>query len=330
MPLQMTLGGVKKPRVPTGGIVPPTGPGTAASGPNTYDVGGDLITVPHLAPIATGAGSGLGTGSVGATATAPPPVADPLTMGKLTNDEVYRAALARVNAAIGAGRLGLRDQIRSSIIQSGFVPDLHGELADYANDVDAQTIAAAQGNQMSAKAQLDRSLKNQQTLLDYDLAARGSGLSGRGGAAAVGGGLLQDQYNTASYNQMNSLLAALGGNVHNFLDLQNSQQSSLDPVLEGVATRLSNLQAPLGADSTVTGGDPTATGGDPTLSAPAPQWATQPQWAAQPAAKNSPLMSVAAALAASAAAAKKKPAAVSAAAALAARSAALNKLYGLR
>lgn len=173
------------------------------------------------------------------------------------DDPMYQAALNRYNTNLGLGRTTLRDQIQQAIIRSGYIPTMSQELAQYADDLDNPTITAAQGNQMSQKAILDRQLAQNQTNLDYALAGRGSGSNLFGGAHQIGADALTDQHNAAAYQQMGSLIDALQGYGRDWVGTQTGEGDKLQGVLTDVASRLASTPGPTYDDLTA---DPAAVG----------------------------------------------------------------------
>lgn len=227
-----TLGSVKPPYVPTlptGGIInggpyigtypiaPPSGGGGAVD-PGAG--GGD--------PGAGGGGDGGGGGGGGGG------VSDDY-MNQILSHPLGKAALQAYTDAVAGSRGDLRELIRSSVIQSGYVPDLQGELAQYADDIDEQTKAAALGNQTSQAAQLAKARQNGMTSLAYALAARGTGSGGRGGAMTVGSGQLEDQVTLARAQQLSALQDAIRGGIFGMNDKNANARTNYNNALYGVA-----------------------------------------------------------------------------------------------
>ena len=175
----------------------------------------------------------------------PPAPPKPGYMSTLTSDPLYIQALGRYNTMLQQGRDTLRNQIRNAVIQSGYIPDFSSpqnqDLQGYADDLDAATLATAQGSQTSQKAQLGRQYQQNLTNLDYDLASRGSGSAIHGGANVVGTGLLKDQFDLATNQQMGSLLDALRGNVGGYQNLQSTELGNLTAAQTDVAQRLASI-----------------------------------------------------------------------------------------
>ena len=198
------------------GYIPPGGPGYVPPGG-----GNTLAQVP-----------GTGTGPI-----------TPSYKLELTSDPLYQQVMDSFSGALSGARSSLRDQIRNAVIQSGYDirNQIPSDLGDYAADIDPATAAAAAGNQLSGRAQLQQALDRGRSNLDYSLAARGVL---RSGAEATGQTDLQQQYQTQSNSQMQSLLDAIRGGVGGYTNLVSDQTSARNAALEQIASRLAALQGP--------------------------------------------------------------------------------------
>ena len=103
-----------------------------------------------------------------------PQYAEPNWGALIAGDPDYSAAESTMNRANLSDRSSLRDAIRRAVIQSGFA-------VGQDEDIDAATIAAAQGNQFSTKADIDSQLRRGAAQSDAELAARGILSSGQFG-----------------------------------------------------------------------------------------------------------------------------------------------------
>lgn len=222
---------------------------------------------PNLIPATGGGGTGIGTGTgtdAGST------TQKPGYMTELTSDPLYIQALGRYNTMMQQGRDTLRNQIRNAVISSGYTPDFSGpqnqDLAGYADDLDQATLAAAQGNQTSQRAQLERGYQQGLTNLDYSLAARGSGLDVHGGANVVRTGLLKDQRDLAANQQMSGLIDAIRGGIGGYHQQEQSLWGDLTSAQSEVASRLAQLQGPVYDQATTT--SPEDTTAAPSAAAP--------------------------------------------------------------
>ncbi|HSV08534.1 MAG TPA: hypothetical protein VLI07_18605 [Candidatus Binatus sp.] len=164
------------------------------------------------------------------------------SMSEIQGDPIYQAAIQQMNANIGSGRTSLRDAIRQAVIKGGWdlTGRMSGDLAGYAGDVDPATRAAAAGNQLSTKAQLDLALKRGISNANAGLAARGML---RSGGTETSGQRLNEQYQVQSNTAMGDLVDAIRGGVSNFAGLQREQQSGLNSVMSEVASRLAQSKA---------------------------------------------------------------------------------------
>lgn len=231
-----------------GGINAPTGLGSGIL--QDPGVTGQVLGAPGVIPTSYESVpldpnySGGGTTDGGGGTTAPPILPGinlPDFMSALQADPAYKRAFDVYNTTLQGGRNSLLSRIRQAVIGSGFVPDMGGELSQYSEALDQDTLAAARGNTMSQKGLLDRQLAQNQAGLDYSLAARGTGAAGRGGALSVGLQQLGQQYDVASYQGMQNLLGALGQNVGSYNDLATSALSQREAAISDATGRLSNL-----------------------------------------------------------------------------------------
>jgi len=103
-----------------------------------------------------------------------PQYSEPNWGALIAGDPDYSAAESTMNRANLSDRSSLRDAIRRAVIQSGFA-------VGQDEDIDAATIAAAQGNQFSTKADIDSQLRRGAAQSDAELAARGILSSGQFG-----------------------------------------------------------------------------------------------------------------------------------------------------
>jgi hypothetical protein len=193
---------------------------------------GDYSPIPTV-PKLTG-------GTTGAPAPAPTPKSNPTYWDILTGDPQYTDVTNAYNTANQNALDSFRSQLKSAVIQSGYVPSMTGDLAAYADDLDSATLAAAQGNQMSQKAQLDKNYNQQLSNLSYALAGRGIGSGVRGGAQLAGSGNLKDQYDVQSYQGAQSLLNALETNAQNYNASKQGLYDNYQNALNQIGTRLAS------------------------------------------------------------------------------------------
>ncbi len=239
--------------------------------PSVYR-GNPIVPIgPNVTTIPPPGGGGGAAGTTGATGGVPPPG----YATDIESDPAWITAMRDYNARVQQGSNLLRDQLRASVRSSGYIPNFSEldltdpDLQGYAAALDDTTIQAAQGNQMSQKAQLERGYRQGLTNLDYALAARGSGLDVHGGASTIRTGLASDQFNTASYQQAQGLLDALRGNIGGFLTTRSGALDTLRGAQSAVAQRLAAIPGPVypaatagagaagAAEAGVTGGYPT-------------------------------------------------------------------------
>ena len=163
----------------------------------------------------------------------------------LQADPLYQQAIQTYNTQQQTGYNALGNQIRQAVIGSGWTPDMsNSELQGYGNFLDQATLDAANQNQMSQRAQLDKAYNQQQTGLDYALAARGTGSMGRGGALTAGLGLLKNQYDVAGYQGMQNLLGSLYGNIANYNQNLAYATAQRNQAVSDVANRLASMYGP--------------------------------------------------------------------------------------
>ena len=210
--------------------------------------------------------------SSGGGVTAPPGSAPKITLPgyntELTSDFAYAPTEEAYNQAVTGARQSLRDQIRQAVIQSGYGSQILGKaptsLQQYLSDLDPATVATADTNQLSDRAQLQKQLDTGMTDLAYRLAARGTG---RSGALAAGAGALDQSYQVASDQQMRDLLNAISGGASQYTGLAANALAQRNAALQQIADRLSRLP---GATYDTPTDTPTDTGGtDTSTSAPA-------------------------------------------------------------
>jgi hypothetical protein len=213
------------------------------STPNSLDVRDPFVPSTVTTP-------GLGGSIPGGPVAGLTPGAPSGYLSELTSQPDYLKGLDAYNAAMQSNRNTLRDQIQQAVIQSGYVPSLSGELAQYGADIDEQTKAAAAGNQMSQKAQLDKQYQQGLTDLAWRLAGLGTGTAMQGGMGTALTGNLKDQYDTAGYNSMQSLLQALGQNVGGYNQSSQGLLSNWIGQQQNIAGRLAALQGPTYPDAT--------------------------------------------------------------------------------
>jgi hypothetical protein len=224
---------VKAPVVPHLGILQdPSVPGQSIG---DYS---PIPTVPGLGtppPVDNGGGGDGGGGGGGG------PV-DPYAaqMAQILGHPLAQSALAAYTNALSANRGNLRGQIQSAIIQSGYLPDMQGDLAGYADDLDQLTRERTLGNQTSQKALLDKAVSSGLTRLSYDLASRGTGSGGRGGGFQVGSRTIEDQAALARSQQMAALTDAIRGGIGGYNQQSLDARTAYDNALFGVAGLLAN------------------------------------------------------------------------------------------
>jgi hypothetical protein len=251
-----TLGSVKAPVVPRLGILQDAG----VPGQSTGDYG-PIPTAPQLPPSDTGTGSGSDTSIGGGGGPTDPYAAQ---MEAILSHPLGKSALQAYTDAISAGRGNLRGQIQSAIIQSGYLPDMQGELAAYADDLDQLTRERTLGNQTSQKAQLDKAVSSGLTRLSYDLASRGTGSGGRGGGFQVGSRVIEDQAALARSQQMAALTEAIRGGIGGFNQQSADARGTYNNALLGIAGLLANKPSDPAVD------DPTVTDPNANIGAPIP------------------------------------------------------------
>jgi hypothetical protein len=163
----------------------------------------------------------------------------------LFDDPLYQAAMANYMTRTQTGRNNLRNQLRSAVIGSGYIPNYadNPDLAGYADDLDAETISRAQGNPTSQAALLTKQEDLARNDIPYRLAARGEGLIG-GGTQEVASNNLQQQYTMARNQQMSSLLDALRGNVGGYASLLDTAGTDLTNTARDTALRLAQAGGP--------------------------------------------------------------------------------------
>lgn len=147
------------------------------------------------------------------------------------------------NANVEMARNSLRDSIRRAVVQSGYnvATNAPGDLAGYMGDIDATTLAAAQQNQMSDRAQLEKALNQGMTALPYKLAARGALGSG---LAATQTSALREDFDQASYNRLNQVLDAIRGGVGQYTGAVSSEDANLQQMRMQIAQMLMKLKPP--------------------------------------------------------------------------------------
>lgn len=163
----------------------------------------------------------------------------------LFDDPLYQAAMANYMTRTQTGRNNLRNQLRSAVIGSGYIPNYadNPDLAGYADDLDAETITRAQGNPTSQAALLTKQEDLARNDIPYRLAARGEGLIG-GGTQEVASNNLQQQYTMARNQQMSSLLDALRGNIGGYASLLDTAGTDLTNTARDTALRLAQAGGP--------------------------------------------------------------------------------------
>jgi hypothetical protein len=147
--------------------------------------------------------------------------------------------------------------IQRAVINAGWTPDMSGGLGGYASDLTPSALAQAAANPMSQKAQLDLQLSQARGNTPYDLASSGRG---RSGALPIALGNLSRQYDTASYQGMQSLLDSIYGSANTYAGSYNDALNSLNAARAAVADRLAR-QAGY-SESIVTSGGDGGDGGD--------------------------------------------------------------------
>lgn len=197
--------------------------------------------------------AGLGSAIAANPFPTPTPKPRPGYYSTIFDDPLYQAALQGYTARTQAGRNLLRNQLQNSVIQSGYVPSFNDnpDLQGYADDLDAQTIARAGGNQLSQRAQLEQRQGLDLNDINYRLAARGEGLLG-GGTQQVATSNLQNQYTMARNQQMQSLIDSLRGNITDYAGVGQSAGQDLLGAAREAATRLAQQQGPVWDLSTAT------------------------------------------------------------------------------
>lgn len=166
---------------------------------------------------------------------------------EITDDPVYRAALASYNANTQQGRNSLRDSMRQLVIASGIDPtgQIPGDLAGYAADLDKGTLDVAAQNPFSTMAGLRNALAGGQQNLRYALAARGIG--GSGGEAS-GQSVLNMNYQQGTNEALQKLLGDLRSGVGSYTGLVGTEQGKLSTSMSDVAARLAQQQGPTYTD----------------------------------------------------------------------------------
>lgn len=232
----------KLPTVPKAKLVPSASGGAYDTGRSTF-----LPAVPSL-----GGSSSVPSGSTPAVPSSGfsgfdfggdlTPQVDPNAyLSELQGDPMYQNADQAFSAQVGSARSSLADQIRQMVIRGGW--DLRSQmpasLAPYASDIDQATVDAGTANPLSARAQLNQQLSQQQGDLAYNLSGRGISNSG---ALGSGNTQLQQGYDKASYDTMNQLLDAIGQGAGNYANVVANATSARNSAYEAAASRLAQMQ----------------------------------------------------------------------------------------
>lgn len=165
--------------------------------------------------------------------------------GSLAQDAInspwYQQALAASNAASAADSAARRAAIQQMLIQFGVVPE---GFTDPYSDVDQKTrdlAAANTASGISAKARLEKALKDAQTRSSRSLAARGLRRSGERG--------FQMRENQLGFDQSYSdaiakLLSGTQGLYSNFAQNEYGRQMSLSQALQNAIQNMSQWYRP--------------------------------------------------------------------------------------
>jgi hypothetical protein len=183
----------------------------------------------------------------------------------LSRDELYQAILNDPTVSLAnqmmvanqqMAKRSAQDIINSVMVKSGYgnlFTNSPQMLWDFAPD--AATQAAAAGNQLSDRAQVQRALDTGMANLPYALAARGMGASG---ASAIGASSLLQQSQQANYDRMNTALDAIRQAVMGYQGTVSSEQDKLLAARAAAAAWLAQTQIPIygggGGGGTTTGG----------------------------------------------------------------------------
>lgn len=167
---------------------------------------------------------------------------------QIENDPVFIAGQGNLTTNMNNWRRQLESAIRGGVVQGGWNmneqlakdPTLAGYLNEYISPETWDTInAAAAGNQLSDKAQLERQLTQQKAGAAYDQAARGTLGSG---SQAVQLTNVADANVLARNTAQNQLLQALRGDVGTYLGNVTQGQQALEGTRGEVAARLAALE----------------------------------------------------------------------------------------
>ena len=170
----------------------------------------------------------------------------------IAGDPDYESAESEMNKANLFDRGSLRDAIRRAVVEAG-LPVGQDE------DIDAGTIAAAQGNQFSSAADIQNQLRRGTAQSDAELAARGILNSGQ---FTENRGVLQRGADTARNSLQNALLNTIATGRNQYASTVNDRRLQLEGIRQSIAARLAQnpgiWQAGGGPLGPGMGGDPFA------------------------------------------------------------------------
>jgi hypothetical protein len=221
----------------------------------------------------------LGGNTVPTTTVTTQSLTDPNALAQWQNEILgtsgVQAAQGQFDATVGQLGATRADAIQRAVVNAGWAPDpstWSGSLSGFAQDVTPGTIAAAQSNPMSTRAQLDLQMQQAQSNLPYDLAASGMG---RSGAMPIQQGGLQRQYQLNTYQGQQNLLDAINQAASAYGQGYQGALGNLQNARSAAAQALAQLAGYSGTTTTTTtsgGGGPTdqtkVVKGAPTAAAP--------------------------------------------------------------
>jgi len=154
--------------------------------------------------------------------------AEPNWGALIAGEPDYAEAESSVNRQNLADRGNLRDAIRRAVIQSGF-------SVGQDEDIDPATLAAAQGNQFSTRADIENQLRRGAATSDAELAARGMLSSGQFGENRS---VLQRGADQATNTATNSLLDTISSGRQGYARTVEDRMGMLRQLRASIAARL--------------------------------------------------------------------------------------------
>ena len=154
--------------------------------------------------------------------------AEPNWGALIAGEPDYAEAESSVNRQNLADRGNLRDAIRRAVIQSGF-------SVGQDEDIDPATLAAAQGNQFSTRADIENQLRRGAATSDAELAARGILSSGQ---FTENRSVLQKGADTSRNQLQNALLNTIASGRNQYASTVADRRMQLRGIKESIAARL--------------------------------------------------------------------------------------------